>query len=138
MEGSGKEMMDELREFKVKLTVTANGMPSGTAQHTIQQFALEYVYLPPSINVPFQSAAAPFALIFKDVTYLEESQLAFGFVQLADPNMYPLTDMTPFMFYVGAEWPQSIVGMLHFHKMYEMVDDKKCQFSLLIERDLES
>lgn len=127
--------MDELREFKVKLTVTANGMPSGTARLTVRQFTTEYVYLPPSSNAPFQSAAAPFSLVFKDVTYLEESQLAFGFVQFADPNGLPLSDMTPFMFYVGAEWPQSVVGMLHFHKMYE-IGPNNVQFSLLIERDL--
>lgn len=130
-------MYEDARDFDVKLTVTANGMPSGTARGILKQFHTHVVNLPPSVNTPFQNAAANYSLMFKDVVFLPQSELAFGFVQLSDPNHYPLSDLTPFMFYVGAEWPQSIVGMVHFHKMHEMADGKKCQFSLLIERDLD-
>lgn len=120
--------------YPVTMTLYANGRASGSIEFELREVSNSMVYIPPSGNYPFQNAAACFQLQFANVIADTEEQLVMGLVRLYDCNSYPMTEMVPFIFYNGDQWPQAPIGMVHFPQMHEIGGNwKDLRFSLLFE-----
>lgn len=109
-------------------------MPSGSFVKTLplRPGSVQFNEFPPSDYWPFNRPSSPFAVDLFKISRLND--FALGFVNVYDVNRWPIATAVPFAAYVGDEWPQAPVGLVHFTRRVEMVEGKTVDFSLLIER----
>ncbi len=121
-----------MAEFEFKMTLLANGSPSGTARVRVTVPNVTSIHeIPPSGNYPFTNAAWTWRLQVCRATVV--GNFVHGYMTVCDANNCPVMVDVPFVAYIGGNWPQAPVGVVHCTKPSEW-DNGYFVFSVLIEK----
>lgn len=122
-----------MTRYLTKVTLLANGLPSGTLTLELSPDRTKVMQeFPPSSNWPFRNAASTFRLWIEDISYL--NNFLYGYMSVLTPYNAIIMHQMPFCVYVGDEWPQAPTGIAHSLKPYEIDDNQFVLFSVLFEK----